>query len=227
MSELATFEGDRAQLYDQSIPVWMPNYTFLQDLIARLLVRETQDPSARVLVAGCGTGNDVLALHHRSPTLNLVGVDHSPEMIDIARQKTTGNAQIELVEGELKNLPLEPPFAAATLVLVLHFLPDDGAKLQLLQEIASRLQPGAPFYMADVFGTPDEMKANLKVLQALLATEVPLEVQESRLKRIYEMIRWIPENRLIELLEEAGFETPLRFYQGAIYGAWKTRRRSE
>jgi SAM-dependent methyltransferase len=42
------------------------------------------------------------------------------------------------------------PFDAATCLLTLHFVPDDGAKEQTLREIRRRLKPGAPFVLVDL-----------------------------------------------------------------------------
>ena len=45
-----------------------------------------RDPPKRILVAGCGTGNEVFALHRFYPKAEVVGVDFSRRSIDIARQ---------------------------------------------------------------------------------------------------------------------------------------------
>lgn len=44
-----------------------------------------QDPPGRILVAGCGTGNEVFALHRVYPKAEIVGIDFSRRSIVIAR----------------------------------------------------------------------------------------------------------------------------------------------
>ena len=223
MSDNATFEDDRALRYDNFIQTWMPNYGFLQRTIARLLVDEVKDGA--VLVAGCGTGNEMQKLIEHGLTLPITGIDPSPQMVEVAREKLKEHSQVELLDGQVRDLPKGMKFSAATLILVMHFLPDDGTKLALLKDIARSLKPGAPFFLAQVFGSQREIKANLKVLQASLPTSIPMEDQENHLTRLEETLHYIPEARLVELLQEAGFETPIRFFQSSIYGGWWTRKK--
>ena len=51
-----------------------------------------------------------------------------------------------------------PPFDAATLINVLHFVPDDGGKGALLADIAGRIRRGGVFVFFDLHGgdTPEE-----------------------------------------------------------------------
>ena len=223
MSDNATFEDDRALRYDNFIQTWMPNYDYLQRTIARLLVGKVREGT--VLVVGCGTGNEIKKLIDQGLTLPITGVDPSPDLVKVARQKLKEFEQVELRDGHVKDLPQDLNFSAATLLLVMHFLPDDGSKLGLLKNISHRLKPGAPFFLASVFGSLEELRANLSVLQASLPLGIPLEDQEKHFARIEETIYYIPEARLFELLEEAGFETPVRFFQSSIYGGWLTRKK--
>ena len=75
---------------------------------------------------GCGTGAvaDVLA-----PFVGRVlAVDHSREMLAVARRRLDGRANVELREGDLEALPIDDgALDVALLVLTLHHLPDPGA----------------------------------------------------------------------------------------------------
>jgi tRNA (cmo5U34)-methyltransferase len=53
-----------------------------------------------------------------------------------------------VILGRIEDLPDGPIFDAATLIGVLHHLPGDEAKQGILQAIAIRLEPGAPFILA-------------------------------------------------------------------------------
>lgn len=223
MSDIAIFEGKRSSNYDDFILAWVPNYEFLLNVIARLLARESG--SGEVLVAGCGTGNDILALLSHSPALKITGIDPSPEMVKLAREKLSGHLQVKLIDGRVSQLPANSGFDAATLILVLHFLPDDDSRRGLLRDIAERLKPGAPLILNHIFGSKEEFMQNLAVLRASLPKEIPEEDVESRLERIASQLHYIPESQLFALCEEAGFEKPVRFFQSSIYGAWQTRRK--
>ncbi len=72
---------------------------------------------------GCGTGALTAALAPR--VRRVVGVDRSAAMLQAARKRTAGFANVELHESDLADLPLAAGSAdAALLVLVLAYLPD-------------------------------------------------------------------------------------------------------
>ncbi|HEY0779108.1 MAG TPA: metalloregulator ArsR/SmtB family transcription factor [Gemmatirosa sp.] len=75
---------------------------------------------------GCGTGAvaDVLAPF----VARVIAVDHSREMLAVARRRLDGRANVELREGDLEMLPIDDGMLdAALLVLTLHHLPDPQA----------------------------------------------------------------------------------------------------
>lgn len=90
----------------------------------------------RVLDAACGTG--LLGGHLRDRAEHLVGVDLSPELIDIARKKKTYH---ELVCGDLVQAmeEREDRFDLVTCCGALYFLPDLSG---FFAAAASRLVPG-------------------------------------------------------------------------------------
>jgi tRNA (cmo5U34)-methyltransferase len=111
------------------------------------------------------------------------------------------------------------------LLLVLHFLDDNSNKLNLLRDIADRLVSGATFVMLDITGDKNQIQQNLKVYRLLLPNGLDEEQINNRLNRIENELYTVSEERLSELLQEAGFEKPLRFFQTSIYMGWLTKKK--
>src|SRR5690606_19475400 len=124
----------------------------------------------------------------------------------------------QLVEGTVESLPKTSAFDAATLVLVMHFLPDDGAKLRLLQSITHRLRSGSPLVLVDMFREPETFDRYLHILEKHL---VQMGIAGNRiddgLAHIRNDIHSVPEQRIKALLQEAGFTHIFRFSQHLIY----------
>ena len=76
----------------------------------------------RILVAGCGTGAEAFSLARRFPDTDIVGLDFSPQMLEVARRDRPG---IEFLEGDALKLPFEDAsFDASTIAFGLRNLAD-------------------------------------------------------------------------------------------------------
>lgn len=222
MKKAEIFENERATGYNQFVETWIPNYHYFLDRLPKLL-RETEHKD--LLVVGCGTGNEIERFVQTPGTWEITGIDPSPEMIKQAREKLQKFKNVNLIEGLLTDLDIGKKYGAASLLLVLHFLDDNGEKQKLLKEIAERLVSGAPFVMLDITGDKDQIMKNLEVLRLLLPDDLDEGQIKNRLIRIENELYYVSEKRLSELCIEAGFEPPLRFFQSAIYMGWITKKK--
>jgi ArsR family transcriptional regulator len=95
---------------------------------------------------GCGTGIASSAL---APFVaKVIAVDASDEMLAAARRRLDGAANVELRAGVLEALPIaDGVLDAATLMLVLHHVPDPAAALA---EAARALAPGGRLLIVDM-----------------------------------------------------------------------------
>jgi len=102
----------------------------------------------KVLEIGIGTGGLLTELATRSASV--IGVDHSPAMLEEARRRLTDNgvSGIELRLGEMTHLPLPDRSVDCTLLnMVLHHAADPPA---VLSEIRRVLNPDGTLIMADL-----------------------------------------------------------------------------
>lgn len=105
----------------------------------------TADLTGRVLEVGVGTG---ATLRHYPAGIELVGIDLSPEMLDLARRRASelGNA-IELVEMDAQQLDFpDGSFDAVLFTLSLCTIPDPGRAIREALRVA---RPGAPIRMLE------------------------------------------------------------------------------
>ena len=220
------FDRERARDYDLDIRKAIPGYEALHGMTHSLLQTNLSE-SAKLLVVGSGTGMELVNYCQQNPTWSLTGIDPSAEMMAIAEEELTTlgyRERIVLHTDYVSSLPETEPMDAATLMLVMHFLRDDGSKLRLLKDIARHLKPGAQLVLADLYG--DRSKpyfAKLrKAWQALYFSQLDDESRniEAFQTSIDNSIYFVSEARIIELLQAAGFSNITKFYNAFLFGGW-------
>lgn len=95
---------------------------------------------------GCGTGE--MALKLAREVRQVIGVDHSPEMLRQALQAARGKTNLRLVQGDLRGLPLgDDTCDAALMLLVLSYSPHPR---QDLAEMVRIIRPGGKAVVVDL-----------------------------------------------------------------------------
>ncbi|MFZ3147472.1 MAG: class I SAM-dependent methyltransferase [Methanothrix sp.] len=212
--------------YDKSIRLFCGAYEEMFKL-THCYLRARLPEQAKVLIVGAGTGMEISEFAPLNPGWSFCGVDPSANMLALARKKIFEinlACEIELRKGYVDDLKEEEVFDAATCILVMHFLKDDGAKLELLESISKRLKSGAPFILIDGFGEPgsmdfEEIKVAWKNYPVI--SGVPGEMVENIFNEvIMKTVQFVPESRIMELLETAGFTRVSKYFSGFLYGGW-------
>jgi tRNA (cmo5U34)-methyltransferase len=102
---------------------------------------------------------------------------------------------------------------------VLMHLPDDGAKLRLLQGVARRLQPGAPLLLVD--SLRDRREHFLPTWQRYAAARgMPADQLAAVFARIRANSTTATEARQRALLAEAGFREVVPFFAAFTIHGW-------
>ena len=227
--DIFDFDGNYGERYEVLARRVIPGYRTLFPMFTALIEPELPR-GGRVLVVGAGTGIEIVHLKRARPDLRVHGVDPSEHMLELAERRVAEagvDDGVTLQLGYAADVPIDPPFDAATLINVLHFVPDDGGKAALLADIARRLRPGGVFVFYDLHGgdTPEEHERYLAAWRRYwkIRGMSPEEMRDFN-DRIREGIHFLPASRSIELALAAGFEEPERFYKSLLYGGWTFRR---
>jgi tRNA (cmo5U34)-methyltransferase len=211
--------------YDEMMGRIFPGYHQLPLVILSHL-RLHLGPRARVLDVGCGTGTALVELARHQSEWSFVGVDPAESLLGLAREKASSAGvgdRLTFADGMVEALPEEPPFDAATCILVEHLQPDDGSKLRLLDGIFRRLRPGGWLVLAGLHGDlsgPTAQGALGAWIQFVALQGLPAQVQEGVRHKAAVEDSLVPEVRIRELLGAAGFVDVERIYQLHLFGAW-------
>lgn len=186
--------------------------------------------TADILVIGAGGGREIEALAASPKMFQLTGIDPSEDMLVVAREYVAAaNAghRVKLIKGLTADLPETAAFDAATSILVMHFLPDDGSKEAYLAEIRKRLKNGANYFHADVtFGDRAEFEALASAMRAHAALVNLAEVADFPPQAIAKMAFEQPISSIISdartraLFASTGFCVVAPFYRGFWYAGW-------
>ncbi|MCB1474951.1 MAG: class I SAM-dependent methyltransferase [Rhodobiaceae bacterium] len=228
------FDSGRANEYEQQSRIGLAGYDACHELAACVLSATIgAGGKARILAVGAGGGaKEVVTAGGLEPGWTFTAVDPSQAMMDlsITRLDAEGlSARTQIVVGTLADIPSEERFDGATLIGVLHHIPGDAAKLELLGQISERLNPGAPLILAGnryayasrplllaaweqrwrmTGSSPEEMKAKLA---KILDSADPPQSEEA----------------VADLLAKSGFDTPEPFFSSLFWCAWMSRKQAD
>jgi tRNA threonylcarbamoyl adenosine modification protein (Sua5/YciO/YrdC/YwlC family) len=131
----------------------IPAYDALQDEIAAA----SGDRAGRILDLGTGTGETARRLLSRHPESQLVGIDESASMVEVARSRLpAGRVTLEVSRLE-DPLPVGP-FSLVASALCVHHLDPEG-KASLFARVREVLEPGGRFVLGDVVVPEDRSDA--------------------------------------------------------------------
>jgi tRNA (cmo5U34)-methyltransferase len=221
------FDASRAAEYEEQSRIALAGYDACHDLAACVLAAALgTGGAAQVLVAGAGgSAQEITKAGRLAPGWRFTAVDPSQAMLDIASARIAAAAMTERTTvrlGRVEDLPSAAAFDAATLIGVLHHLPGDAAKAGILQAMASRLKPGAPFILA---GNHHAYASKPLFLSAWAerwrSQGAPPDEVDAKLGKILQGAD--PphsEQAVMQLLADAGFVDGQRFFSSLFWGAW-------
>lgn len=212
-----------ARYVDRGPPAFTPGHAGLLQM-SGVLLAERMPPDGRILIVGAGGGLETRYLASFAPTWRFLGVDPAAAMVELARQIAgpVAGDRLELIQGTIADAP-HGPFDAATCILVLGLLPDDGTKLTTLVEVRTRLKPGAPFILVDHCidsAAPDFLRRLDRYAAYATASGIDEETVAMAKASVKTNTTMVAQKRNEILLAEAGFHDAEVFYVGMAWRGW-------
>ncbi|WP_396926232.1 class I SAM-dependent methyltransferase [Mycolicibacterium sp.] len=169
----------------------VPAYRDIHRMVA-VLIAERAPSDARILVLGAGGGLETKSFAEAHQGWTFDAVDPSAAMLDLAERNLGPLTQrVRMHHGYVDDAPAGP-FAAATSLLTLHFLPYEKRRATATQ-VRQRLAPGAPFIVA-----------HMSLARTAIGTQVPvLSPAQDR-----------------TILQEAGFSDVTEFFSAFTFRGW-------
>lgn len=155
------------------------------------LTRQHLQTDSTLFEFGCGTGSTALA--HASFVKNILAIDISYKMLNIAKSnaREKGISNIEFLQDSIENFPEEKnSFDAILGMSILHILPD---RESVLQKINSLLSTNGVFISSTV--CMNSISIGWKIF-----------VKVAAFLRLLPPISFLSEDELVEDIQNAGFD---------------------
>jgi tRNA (cmo5U34)-methyltransferase len=215
--------------YDLVVQQLIPGYASLARLGVALLAASPRASrqGAAVLVAGCGTGAELVEARAQRPDWQVTALDPSAAMLAAAQERlgpeTSG--AIHWQQSRVEDLAVEGCFAGALSVLVLQSLPDDGTKLRFLTALAQSLEPAGQLVLVDLMA-PERSPLQGQVQRAWLGFQQASGLDDRDAQRAAHThgLHPIGAARLTALVNAAGFGDPARIFQALGYEGFLLQR---
>jgi len=216
-------DPENVKRYSEGSPAFFFPGLSVMHQIAAQLIAESMGSDGHALVLGAGGGLEMRVFADTDPGWRLTGVDPAPEMLKVAAENLADAAdRITWVEAYIPDAP-EGPFDAATCLLTLHLIPDDGHKIEALKAIHSRLKPGARFVIVDNCFDRDRPDFETKLARYLDQAKrrgVPEDLLEKVGEGVRTMTESVTDEREVELLRQAGFKEIELIYAALSWRGW-------
>jgi tRNA (cmo5U34)-methyltransferase len=233
-NSVAKFDQSRAAEYARQSRIALAGYDACHELSACMVSASLADVSqARILVVGAGgTAGEIIALAGLEPDWTFVALDPSKPMLEVAQDNIENaglTARVTFITGDLTEIASDAVFDAAIMIGVLHHLPGQAAKRDIMRQLAAHLKDGAPLVVAGNYrayqSQPLFMAAWARRWKMAGADSQEITAKMDRILQGAEPP--VSQEAVDALFTQNGFERPTQFFASLFWGAWISRRHTD
>lgn len=213
---------DRKAMYEDMQRA-VPGLDAMYRLVHALIAIHTHE-APRILVVGAGGGREIEEFGTSGAVGPITAIDPSVRNLEMAqaRARTSGaSSKVDFIVGTVDDLPHGETFDVVTSLLVMHYLPDNGAKLAYLRALRKRLAPGGRLIHADVcFDNSEDFD---RLIPAFRSHADIYGVSADAVRLELEAILSLPVvtgDRTCVLFSEAGLTKPQELFRTLWYRCW-------
>jgi len=224
------FDAQVARDYDRGIRLSCPGYDSLHEMIAQMLGNGPSDMT--FLSVGAGTGAEMLSLGKKFPHCRFIAVEPALAMMEVCRGRLVEaglNNRVDYFNETLETYRPAQLADAASAIFVSHFIAEHEAKRAFFVRLANSIKEGGQLFTGDIVGNPQSPHFRL-LFDSWIARLVASGFGEEDLAKARDREHkgpWIDESQYLDILEQAGFTRPVRFFQSLLWGGWVAKRVSE
>lgn len=219
---MSHFDAARAAEYDRNAAKSIIGHEALYEVVMKVLAGHGL--AGRVLILGAGTGKETLILKRLFPQTELIAVDPSEPMLEVARQKLAGEGlQADVRCGYLEDFDDLRDLDAVVMIGVLHHLPGAVEQEALMKQLGERIRPGGLLVLGTHVGplnTPLRSGAWKHQWRELGAED---EEIAQRLSKVLELSAPTQAD-LDRWLEQFGFTDTERVFSSLFFEVWACER---
>lgn len=227
-AELRALFDQQAPGYDKQWARTAPIRECLHFLLESLLA--DMPAEARILCVGAGTGAEISYLARTFPQWKFTAVDPSGAMLEVCRRRAEAEgyaSRCRFLEGYVDALSIDDLHDGATCFLVSQFILAPDARSEFFRAIADRLRPGGILASSDLASDVGS-SAYDALLRAWFTMMTQSEIQPEAVERMRAAyardVAILPSAQIASIIESAGFEPPVQFFQAGLIHAWRSRR---
>ena len=228
--ELTALFDQQALSYDKQWERMSPIRDCLHFVCEAILVRSPKN--SHVLCVGAGTGAEISFLANRFPSWRFTALDPSGPMLGVCRARAEKEGYASRCcfhEGYLESLPVSDAYDVATGFLVSQFFLDSNERIGFFSAIAKRLAPGGVLVSSDLAANVGAQQYEILLhawLSLMASAGVQPEVVERARAAYARDVAILPAKDVAGIIESAGFESPVQFFQAGLIHAWFSVRAS-